>query len=94
MDDCYIKALTRNMFGYNNRKSFNLSLPIEDFFEQMAVHNDTCKDWIHGPNADKTWANFRNHFTEAHQFFYELQQAAAQAGFAANNVMLEPSLHD
>eukprot|EP00957_Ditylum_brightwellii_P116371 8876236-Ditylum_brightwellii.AAC.1 len=47
-----------------------------DLVFHTAVHNDTCKEWLCRPPADKTWANFRTHFTEAHRYLHELQANA------------------
>eukprot|EP00957_Ditylum_brightwellii_P101884 7765486-Ditylum_brightwellii.AAC.1 len=48
------------------------------------VHNDACKEWRRRSTANKTWINFRTHFTYAHEELMELQEAAQQAGYTAN----------
>eukprot|EP00957_Ditylum_brightwellii_P051327 3892084-Ditylum_brightwellii.AAC.1 len=48
------------------------------------VHNEDCKEWRHRPAANKTWINFRMHFTDVHEELMELQEAAQQAGYTAN----------
>eukprot|EP00957_Ditylum_brightwellii_P103370 7877411-Ditylum_brightwellii.AAC.1 len=69
------------------KQPFNPSLPIEP----TMMH--ACKEWICCPDANKTWANFCVHFTNAHQYFHELQQTTMQAGHTTNNVMHEQSVH-
>eukprot|EP00957_Ditylum_brightwellii_P143626 10942763-Ditylum_brightwellii.AAC.1 len=56
-----------------------------DLIFRMAVHNDACKEWLRRPPADKTWANFCTHFTEAHRYLHELQANAPDTGYTANN---------
>eukprot|EP00957_Ditylum_brightwellii_P206353 15347969-Ditylum_brightwellii.AAC.1 len=33
---------------------------------ESTIHNNVCKELMHLPDVDKTWARFKQHFTEAH----------------------------
>eukprot|EP00957_Ditylum_brightwellii_P005556 425960-Ditylum_brightwellii.AAC.1 len=57
----------------------------------MAVHNDTCIDWIWQSAAENMWANFREHFTNAHWYLHELQANTADAGYTANSIYEDTS---
>eukprot|EP00957_Ditylum_brightwellii_P108473 8273871-Ditylum_brightwellii.AAC.1 len=48
------------------------------------VHNEARKEWQRWPMVEKTWANFRQHFTKVHEELLEWQKAARQAWYTAN----------
>jgi hypothetical protein len=65
-----------------------ISIAFSLIFTQ-GVLNDACRTWRRRPAGEHTWVNFIQHFTEAHQELTELQSAAQQGGFVANNVELD-----
>eukprot|EP00957_Ditylum_brightwellii_P013019 983374-Ditylum_brightwellii.AAC.2 len=65
-----------------------ISIAFSLVFSQ-GVLNDACGTWHRRPTAEHTWDNFIQHFTKAHQELTELQTAAQQGGFVANNVELD-----
>jgi hypothetical protein len=49
---------------------------------------ESCREWRRHTKAHKTWANFKVHFTEAHQDWRLLQGTTQTAGYhGANNAM-------
>ena len=57
-------------------------------FEQTGVFQVACDTWRIKPAADKTYANFMEHFTEENKERLR-KLTAAQAGFGANTATLE-----
>lgn len=51
---------------------------------QTGQFERACEDWDVMTPADKTWVNFKTHFTRAHQRFSNMQQLR-QANFNTNN---------
>ena len=47
---------------------------------------DNCKLWKRRPVADKTYAHFKNCFTEAHLELRESQTTTQAGGFQGNNI--------
>eukprot|EP00957_Ditylum_brightwellii_P032706 2479276-Ditylum_brightwellii.AAC.2 len=71
---------------------FNPAAPIKDLFEQInddqdRIHNYACRKWNRKPANQKTFTNLQMHFTQTQQELYQLQSAARQAGYTANNVL-------
>ena len=63
------------------------------------VFNDSCRDWRKKQELQKTWANFKTHFTEAHLDFRTYNQPnpyqSANAAIAApTGLESEPQLND
>lgn len=47
---------------------------------------DDCKMWNNKAEADKTWSNFKKHFSEAHRVLKLQQRTSQQAGFHSANL--------
>eukprot|EP00957_Ditylum_brightwellii_P168913 12856887-Ditylum_brightwellii.AAC.1 len=73
------------MAGHNPYSDVQLINIGFDLIFRTAVYNDACKEWLRQPPADKTWANFCTHLTEAHCYLHELQANAPDTGYTANN---------
>eukprot|EP00957_Ditylum_brightwellii_P084638 6436262-Ditylum_brightwellii.AAC.1 len=47
-----------------------------------AVLNNACKEWRHLPDANKTWANFKLFYADAHTKLQEMQSAAQELHYS------------
>jgi hypothetical protein len=61
----------------------------------MGVYGDSCKDWGKYNILEKTWENFKAHFTTEHQLYRkQTQTQTAQAtGYQSSN-HAQRSMHD
>jgi hypothetical protein len=50
---------------------------------------DACRAWQVRPAAQKTWINFKVHFSEAHREFCLTNQTAHQSGCHSANMMIQ-----
>ena len=48
-----------------------------------------CEKWTEKPTNDKTWANFKTHFTRAHKRMRDSKASAGSAGFGRANAVIE-----
>jgi regulator of replication initiation timing len=52
------------------------------------MFNESCQEWCRKPDAEKTWARFKVHFTEAHHDWRLAQGTTQTEGYhGANNAM-------
>eukprot|EP00957_Ditylum_brightwellii_P179473 13671883-Ditylum_brightwellii.AAC.1 len=56
-----------------------------DLIYKTGIHNNACKEWNRRAMARKTYARLQEHFTTAHRELRQLQAAARQLGYTANN---------
>eukprot|EP00957_Ditylum_brightwellii_P121012 9228811-Ditylum_brightwellii.AAC.1 len=61
-----------------------------DLVFRSAILNDACQAWKRLPDTSQTWAQFKLHFSEAHNEMQEMQTAAQEMGYAAANFSLGP----
>ena len=56
------------------------------------IFTDGCRHWNSKTAADKTWANFKNHFAQEHREWKETQPTSAGATYhSANSLLPEPT---
>ena len=77
-------AAGQQPYTRTNRSS---PMPTTSVFK-TGLYNDACKDWRRKAPADKTWANFKTHFTEA-QANLRISQGTTQtaSGYHQANTM-------
>ena len=56
---------------------------------QTGVFHDACKEWSQKPTPDKTWANFKTHFTAAHSLHRQQQSTMQAAGCGTANAIIK-----
>src|SRR5688500_7391048 len=56
-------------------------------FQTGLVH-EACQEWRHKLEANKTWANFKVSFANAHQEFRESQITANSGGYNSTNAIM------
>eukprot|EP00957_Ditylum_brightwellii_P162791 12396775-Ditylum_brightwellii.AAC.1 len=52
---------------------------------KTGMHTNACKEWNYRAMARKTYAQLQEHFTTAHHKLHQLQIAARQLEYMANN---------
>ena len=57
--------------------------------KKTGVMADDAKEWIRKPSPQKTWSNFKFHFSRAHHELRESMKTTELAGFSANVVQEE-----
>ena len=87
IDEANDLALDANS-PYQDRQLVNIGY---DLVFRSAVLNDACRAWKRLPDASQTWAQFKLHFSEAHDEMQEMQTAAQEMGYATVNFSLGPA---
>ena len=75
-----------SLVPYSSSQIMNLGFII------MSSHRMLCSDvrkWIRNPAVEKTWANFKTHFTQAHIKLRETATLADELGFHGANALVE-----
>ena len=54
---------------------------------QSSVFSETCREWRKIPNHEKTWAQFKTMFIEAHQDFWDTSTQGPSPYHSANAVI-------
>jgi hypothetical protein len=58
------------------------------------LFRDACREWRRRPEVDKTWDNYKLHFTEAHQDWRLNQDTAQGAGYHGANSAMDSFVND
>jgi len=55
-----------------------------NIISETGVMKKACKDWVKYPVLERTWHNFKQHFSEAYAEYEELDQESDINQYAAN----------
>ena len=52
---------------------------------ETGLFDDECKRWRKKDPTNRSWANFKTHFAEAHQDLQDFQKTGRSTGYQANS---------